>query len=158
DPSASLLVRGGTPMEKLLDRVAALEGAMQELRDEREATKRRLNRCRGLATVLALMVVVGLAPRTGQADPTLASLATRVTALEAKLKYLTTSGTSMYITGANLFIRNGTGATNMTNGLGNLTIGYNELRPLNPGGADPNARTGSHNLVVGTGNNYSSAG
>ncbi|MFT7664468.1 MAG: hypothetical protein ACI87A_002700, partial [Planctomycetota bacterium] len=68
------------------------------------------------------------------------------------------------VSGANLQIVNGTGATNgdtgnptslagATNSVGNLIIGYNELG--NPNGDD---RTGSHNLVVGLGNTYSNFG
>src|SRR5262249_47214743 len=75
------------------------------------------------------------------------------------LQHLTVSGgTSMIISGANLFIRNGTGSTNTNNGLGNLIIGYNELRPVIPNSTDPNVRTGSHNLVLGARNNYRSYG
>src|SRR5262249_58485293 len=106
-------------MEKLLERMAALECAIQELHSERQAgrraAERRVNRWRGVAAVLALLVLVGLAPRAGHAALTLDQ---RVAALEAKLQYLTTAGTSMTISGAslyvnkgNLYVRNGTGAT-----------------------------------------------
>ena len=142
-------------MEKLLDRVAALEGAMQQMQSERRAAERRANRWRGLAAVLALLVVVGLAPQAGHAQLTLDQ---RVAALETKLHFLTTSGTSMIISGANLFIRNGLGITNSVNGLGNLILGFNEPRPLNADGTNPNVRTGSHNLVLGVRNNYRSYG
>ena len=71
------------------------------------------------------------------------------------------------LTGVNLRILNGLDATNgypvdpdsinpldtQTNGLGNLIVGYNELG--NPNGDD---RTGSHNMVVGHGNSYTSFG
>jgi|RhiMetdeSRZDD1v2_1073273.scaffolds.fasta_scaffold281263_1 hypothetical protein len=50
-------------------------------------------------------------------------------------------------------IINGLEATDTTNGLGNLIVGYNELRPLSD-----NVRTGSHNVVVGRQNNFSSFG
>jgi hypothetical protein len=56
------------------------------------------------------------------------------------------------ITGANLCIVNGLGATPSANGLGNLIVGDNELRN------DPNfpdMRNGSPNMVVGTPNNIS---
>jgi hypothetical protein len=70
------------------------------------------------------------------------------------------------ISGVNVQIVNGMGATNGnpnapdsvdaaltdTNCVGNLILGYNELR----GGGDD--RTGSHNLVLGTRNNYSEFG
>ena len=69
------------------------------------------------------------------------------------------------ITGVNLQIVNGLGATNgyptdptsvdpmdtATNGVGNVIVGYAELQ----GAGD---RTGSHNVVIGTDNNYSSFG
>src|SRR5262249_12370181 len=122
---------------------------------EREAAERRANRWRGLAAVLALLVVVGLVPQAGHAQLTLDQ---RVAALEAKLQHLTVSGTAMIFTGVNLFLRNGAGTTNTANGLGNLILGYDELRPLNPNGTNPNLRTGSHNLVVGSRNNYRSYG
>jgi hypothetical protein len=52
----------------------------------------------------------------------------------------------------NLVIRNGTGTTDgEPNAKGNIVIGYNELD-------DDSARSGSHNLVLGTANTYSSFG
>jgi hypothetical protein len=71
-----------------------------------------------------------------------------------KLVHFSRRGTEVYITGANLNIRNGSGHSyNQLNGLGNLTIGYNELRQ---GGDD--VRTGSHNLILGFGINHTGAG
>ena len=55
---------------------------------------------------------------------------------------------------------NGLGDTQSRNGLGNLIIGYQELR-VDDGEAetiDVNDRSGSHNLAVGFRNNYSSYG
>jgi IPT/TIG domain len=78
----------------------------------------------------------------------------RLAALEAKLARVSVSGNDIYVTGANLHVRSGTGSTEgPVNGLGNLVIGYNEVRG---GGADN--RSGSHNVVVGSRNNYSSYG
>lgn len=76
---------------------------------------------------------------------------------------------TLRISGINVQIVNGLGATNgfpmdptttdplltATNGLGNLIIGYDDL-PRNP--TAPLDRTGSHNLIVGFGHNYSSYG
>lgn len=71
-----------------------------------------------------------------------------------KLIHFSRSGNDVNITGANVHILSGTGQTYQTiNGLGNLIIGYNEVR-----GDNTDARTGSHNLVLGFGNNYTSAG
>jgi hypothetical protein len=55
--------------------------------------------------------------------------------------------------GCNIEVNNGTGSTAKINGLGNLTIGYNEKRT---GGDDH--RSGSHNLVAGSRNNFTSFG
>ncbi len=57
------------------------------------------------------------------------------------------------ISGINVQIVNDSGTTDgAVDGLGNLIVGYNELRGL---GDD---RTGSHNLIVGDEHNYSSYG
>jgi hypothetical protein len=57
------------------------------------------------------------------------------------------------LSGVNVQIVDGSGNTSGTvNGLGNLIVGYNELR------GSGNVRTGSHNIVVGTYQNYSSYG
>ena len=82
-----------------------------------------------------------------------AGLTSRVAALEAKLAHVSVSGNDITISGANLHVNNGTGSTDgSVNGLGNLVIGYNELR----GAGDD--RSGSHNVVVGSRNNFSSYG
>lgn len=62
-------------------------------------------------------------------------------------------GNDVYFDGCNIHIRDGSGnTTGTTNGLGNLIIGYNE----DTGG--PFNRTGSHNLVIGPYQTYSSFG
>lgn len=77
----------------------------------------------------------------------------QVTTLRSTLQGVTRSGNDIHIKGANLHIESGSGKTNGTvNGLGNLIIGYNELR-----GSGDN-RTGSHNLIIGVRNNYRSYG
>jgi uncharacterized coiled-coil protein SlyX len=88
------------------------------------------------------------------------ALKSQVAALETKTQHLST-GTdannkpALFITGANVYIQDGSGYTPSTRGLGNLTIGYNRLRDT----ADsPDIRTGSHNLIVGDFNNYGSFG
>ncbi len=62
--------------------------------------------------------------------------------------------------GVNVQVVNGTGSTNGDgNGLGNLIVGYQELRTDDPWDNgipdDTNDRSGSHNLVVGSRHNYS---
>lgn len=80
------------------------------------------------------------------------SLAARLAALEAKLRFVTCTGNDIFIDSANLNIRNGVGTTITTNGLGNVIVGYNETRTTG------NDRTGSHNVVVGKQNNFSKYG
>ena len=83
----------------------------------------------------------------------IAALTARVAALETTLAGVSRSGNQIIIEGANLHIRSGSGATGgPVNGLGNLIIGYNELR----GAGDD--RSGSHNLIVGREHNYSAYG
>ena len=63
------------------------------------------------------------------------------------------SATTIRLSGANLQVVNGSGTTEgEAAGLGNLIVGYQEPRE------NGNDRTGSHNLVVGRQNNYSSWG
>jgi len=81
-----------------------------------------------------------------------AALEARIAALEALLAGVTREddGNTIRVTGANLQVVNGTGATDGgENGLGNVIIGYNEPHPTYP-----NSKTGSHYLVVGKGNAY----
>ena len=71
------------------------------------------------------------------------------------------AGKKLVISGANLYLQSGSGSTSDyagtpdfagTFGLGNLILGYNEKSPS----AGP--RTGSHNIVLGSNNSYSSTG
>lgn len=58
---------------------------------------------------------------------------------------------SLLLDGLNLAIRNGSGAQDAVNGLGNVVVGYDAPNP------DPSRnKSGSHNVVVGTGNGYTS--
>lgn len=64
---------------------------------------------------------------------------------------LVAEGTELYVRGCNLHIENGAGSTYTNNGLGNVVLGY--------GAADStDARTGSHNLVVGDYHSHSASG
>ncbi len=113
---------------------------------------------------------------------TLRSILQRITTLETKTKYLTTGVDrngypASYFTACNVYIQDGLGSTSgiasdplldnvtivgnvekpVTNGLGNLIIGYNE--PPNPQYSPVTSQyTGSHNLIIGGGNQYSSFG
>ncbi len=80
------------------------------------------------------------------------ALEARIAQLEALLANVSKDADDIVFSGVNVCIINGTGSTENTNGLGNLIVGYNELR----GGGDD--RSGSHNIVVGKEHNYSSYG
>lgn len=93
-------------------------------------------------------------------------MAQRVAALEQLLRHFSRKGTEVFITGANLHLRNGLGSTDCINeqsqeipdcpnGLGNLIVGYNE--PREPAFGE-DIRTGSHNMVVGQQHNFSRFG
>jgi hypothetical protein len=76
----------------------------------------------------------------------------RLQVLEDKLAAFTfdDANNEVVICGANLRIVNGLGATETTNGLDNLIVGYNEPRPPDV----ETIRTGSHNVVVGREHNF----
>ncbi len=129
---------------------------LARLRADLNATQRRLKATWAVCFAL-LLGGLGLASSpTAQAQfgITLSSLNARLTAVENKTAPLAyNAGTKLLsVTGANVMIIDGTGATESTSGLGNLQIGYNALR----GSGDD--RTGSHNLIVGDENNYASFG
>ena len=120
--------------------------------------QRRLRVQSGLAlAVVAAAIFLSPANRAAMAQgygTTLAQLLKDVTDLQNKTKYLSVSGTDTYLTGTNLHILNGTGSTQTTNSLGNLIVGYNELGNTLYG----DTRSGSHNIIVGQQNSYSSYG
>jgi hypothetical protein len=161
-------------MENIHDRIAALEQQMSIMSAHTRMVERRLRWWRGIACSLLIVGLISLPLPSGMAteehpgrahreehtDKDNKGLAQRVKALEdeakafqATLAAVTFDATTneLIITGANLRIVNGLGSTDTTNGLGNVIVGYNEGR-----GRDN--RTGSHNVVVGQRNNFSSFG
>ncbi|VAW48230.1 hypothetical protein MNBD_GAMMA03-1463 [hydrothermal vent metagenome] len=82
------------------------------------------------------------------------ALINRINELENKTQFIDVVGTDMKITGANLNILSGSGATDgAINGLGNLVVGYNE-----PIVGVETLRSGSHNIIVGSEHSYSNYG
>lgn len=133
----------------------------------------------------------GLKGDPSDAGVEIAALQVRNAELEARLVRLESllasvslvhGGQTVRFTGVNIQIVSGSGHTEAApNGMGNLIIGYNELRGEPdqcdetqspscdyPEGGCPgdscnycscwNARWGSHNIIVGRGNNYESSG
>lgn len=107
--------------------------------------------------LIALLFGVGTAgaksePPFDVLEQRIADLETQVADLESLLVHFSRDGDDVYLTGANLHVVNGLDQTDTANSLGNIIIGYNELR------YDGNDRSGSHMLVLGKLNNYSTYG
>ena len=136
---------------------------LEALEHEVRAVQRRLRLWRILTCgVLGLGLVCLLQPWGLDAQApgggSQGNLWQRVSALERTLTHVTSvtgegGRPEVVITGANLRIVNGRRATATANGLGNLIVGYNEPRE-----DGDNRRSGSHNVVVGQGHNFSSFG
>jgi len=97
--------------------------------------------------------------RIADLETTVTNLQSIVSALSAKLAYMSVDNSStlhglapphVIFTGANIHVQNGSGQSDTTNGVGNIIVGYNE-----PDNADTSKRTGSHNLVIGQRHEYS---
>ena len=95
---------------------------------------------------------------TSRAKAAEAELQTSVSALQALTAPLSLNGTDLTFTGVNVHIVSGSGRTDdgvgsggTLTGLGNLIIGY-------PGDDSVYPRTGSHNLMLGDHNGYTSYG
>jgi hypothetical protein len=143
-------------MDNFRERLEALEQQTKAMKTHTRTIEQRLRWWRGLSCGVVMLSLLSLALPSGKAaDAPARGMAERMATLENKLAAMAFDAASneVVVTGANLRIVNGLGTTETTNGLGNLIVGYNELRS---GGR--NTRTGSHNVVVGEGNNFSSFG
>lgn len=134
-------------------RIAALESTLAKKSEQINSLQQGL----GAEATARQQADAGLQQKVGPLEQVLAPFS-----LEPRAG----GGADLYLTGVNLHIRNGLGATNgvpdqpsnsQVNGLGNLILGYNESRQgTGIPGADE--RSGSHNVVVGAMQNYSSYG
>jgi hypothetical protein len=149
-----------------------IQARFEALEQRTHTIERQLRWWRGVACGLIVLALLTWALPLGTAQENTSpggnrGLAQRLADLEHKLQHLSSASAEdgrpeMVITGANLRIVNGLGQTDCgpqddpipdcPNGLGNLIVGYNELR----GGE--NIRTGSHNVVVGQFHNFSRVG
>jgi hypothetical protein len=139
-----------------------LQTRLDTLEQQMHTINRRLHWWRGLACSVIVLALLTWALPAGTGEQQ--GLAQRVAALEDLLKHFSREKNEVFITGANLHIRNGLGSTDCfdeqvneipdcPNALGNLIVGYNE-----PRGFEPDVRTGSHNVVVGEGHSFSHFG
>jgi hypothetical protein len=142
-----------TSLEMLAARLAAVEERLATAEQARQGTERRLRWWKGAAGLLFLCGLLLGYPQLSQAQG--GTVEERLAVVEGKLSrvIVLNNGADIILNGANLYLVNGAGNTQSANGLGNLVIGYNEARG---GGLD--LRTGSHNLILGQQNNYTSFG
>jgi hypothetical protein len=152
-------------MDNVRERIEALEQQMKVMGAHTRIVERRLRWWRGIACGLLIVGLVSVVlPSGNTVDAQQGGLPARVAALEDKLVAVTFDSATkeLAITGANLRIVNGLGSTETTNGLGNLIVGYNELRSGSSVCSQVrpciDTRTGSHNVVVGPFHNFSSFG
>jgi hypothetical protein len=143
-------------MDHLHARLEALESRVHALDQQARAVDRRLCRWRRLAWGLGVFGLLGWTLQAVTAgDAPVFPIPERLAVLEHKLTALTFDAATneVRITGANLRLVNGLGATETTNGTGNLLVGYPE-----PGDGGETGQPGSHNVVVGTQHRFSSFG
>lgn len=153
-------------------RVRQLEASLTELRAQLNAQTPQLSSVQTQLSSLAALISplqTQVSNQAGQISTLQAQLQAQagvVVGLQQLLTHFSRQGSDIFITGANLHIVNGLGATNgnggapasvdpasiVVNGLGNLIVGYNESLQQQV------ARTGSHNVVVGAGHSYASTG
>src|SRR4029077_15522275 len=132
-----------------METIESLSERLKALEHQTRAVKRRLHCWRGIAcgSVGLGLVILPLVGGTAQEQSSYErAMARRLAALEYKLQYISGGANEVVITGANLRIVNGLGSTETTNGLGNVIVGYNELRQESPDCPNINCtdtRTGS---------------
>jgi hypothetical protein len=146
-------------LDNFRERLEALEQQTKTVAAHTRTLKRRLRWWRGIACGVVMLALLSLALPSGKAaDAPGRGMAERMATVERTLSAMAfdAAANEVVISGANLRIVNGLGNTETTNGLGNLIVGYNELRA--PIGAGTDTRTGSHNIVGGKFNNFSSFG
>ena len=105
----------------------------------------------GLLDMGSQSIKLGGVSRNQWLESRVTTLENDVATLKDLLQHFSRSDNEITISGANLHIVNGTGSTGTTNSLGNLIVGYNKR-------ISSSVRTGSHNIVTGEYNNYSSYG
>jgi hypothetical protein len=142
---------GGTPSTQVSQEITDLQTAMTALQGQVGTLQTALTAetARATAAEAALTTQIG-AVGTGGTTTT-----TRLTSLETKTASLSAASVAgqpaLVVSGVNLYVQNGMGKTGTSNAVGNLIVGYDE-------DSSANVRTGSHNLVLGTQNDYSSWG
>ena len=171
-------------IQNLENLVQQLQQQNQQLQQQVQQLQQQVTQFQNTITQLQ-NTIAQLQTDVGNIDSRVGAIeSSNVMAMDAYIQVTTpdpnaNSGALITFEGVNLQIVNGTGQTNQVNGLGNLIIGYNTdrrdttLRPTcslgqywnnstnctaNGGTWGLNFKTGSHNLIVGDQNAYSSYG
>jgi len=151
-----------SPMESLQADVASLKSQLGTLASNEASLLSQLNTANSQIALLTSQIA---ALQTGgggggTTNPTLTALAKYVTVDPSTINGV--KGPHVIFSGVNLHVRSGSGSTGdngTPTGLGNLIVGYNEGPALL---ADPSnsgvGRTGSHNIVGGQFNGFTSTG
>jgi hypothetical protein len=138
-------------MHSMNNGLELLHQRLEQLEARCARSERRLRAVCGLG-VASLMVALFASPASRAVAQS--GYGATIQSLINKTQYLTVANGEMFISGTNLHLVNGMGSTGTTNALGNLILGYNGSRvPF-----DVDVRTGSHNLILGDLENYSSSG
>ncbi len=171
-------------IQNLENLVQQLQQQNQQLQQQVQQLQQQVTQFQNTITQLQ-NTIAQLQTDVGNIDSRVGAIeSSNVMAMDAYIQVTTpdpnaNSGALITFEGVNLQIVNGTGQTNQVNGLGNLIIGYNAPRQdtalrltcslgqywnndadcINNGGTwGRNFKTGSHNLIVGDQNAYSSYG
>ncbi len=135
-PAIAPLLEGqeGAPQSSLEDRIATLEATLAEAQNAIQTLQSQIDELHHTDT-------------SGEPqEERLPSLATVIRLEHKPLNGL--KGPHLIFEGVNVHIRSGSGASydrNVSTGLGNLIIGYNEQ----PTDLEPHDRNGAHNLIIG---------
>ncbi len=156
-------------IDDLEKRVRALESQVSKLKEENANQSNQIQRLQTNDENLK-EAISSLASRVSVNSNSIQVLNKSVTTLKDLLTIfqgVTRDGDTIIFEGVNVQIISGLGSTSggvdedppMVNGLGNLIVGYNEeIFPYDPGGLPISDKSGSHNIIVGGGHNYSSYG
>lgn len=159
-------------MDHLLDRIQTLEQQVENLRQQTTSAASRLRWWRRLAVSLAAVTVFSVPLSLGAGPDDRKGDGRNGGGGHQEHRKSDDEGAQesrpAHSCGANLRIVNGLGSTGCRNetgeipgcpnGLGNLIVGYNEPIPASADDLDPAEHTGSHNVVIGTGQSFTRVG
>jgi hypothetical protein len=149
-------------LEALQTEVASLKTDLAAMAGNEATLLSQLSAANATISTFDARLKVMEAKATGSTNPVLTELAKYVTVEKGELAGV--KGPHLVLTGVNLHVRSGRNATNdggALSGLGNLIVGYNEAQStpvVYDGEGCDRTLTGSHNIVTGTGNLFTSYG